>query len=359
VEAADHAGGTWLCPTELDRARLIEMIKRGLPVVGIAVVVGSLITVPVVARIGPAMLAPFFVAMVVQVFFGILVKHHPHPEYWLLAGDVSGIAALVWATALTGGVESPLLSLFAWTLVMTGTRYSPRGTLVLIALCALGPVVAAATSVDRGDALLDLRLPSLVAALLGLGVMIVALSRAERQYREQSLLDPLTGLLNRLALERRFEELQLQAALSGADLCLVAADLDHFKSINDTHGHDVGDAVLRDVAYAMRTHTRSFSMLYRIGGEEFVALLPGLDSQQGAQVAERLRLSVEECRSGGIPVTMSFGVASAAGDDVEFASLFNAADTCLYEAKRQGRNRVIAAPSAVTPREHEARVALA
>ena len=104
---------------------------------------------------------------------------------------------------------------------------------------------------------------------------ISPLVASDVRHRADSTLDQLTGLLNRRALEPRFAEIAEQAALSGQPVSVVLADLDHFKSINDEHGHGVGDAVLRDVAYAMRRALRTFELLYRLGGEEFVLLLPG------------------------------------------------------------------------------------
>jgi diguanylate cyclase (GGDEF)-like protein len=157
------------------------------------------------------------------------------------------------------------------------------------------------------------------------------------------VLDPLTGLLNRKALGARFEEIAQQAALTGAPICLIAGDLDHFKRVNDEYGHDRGDAVLKDAAYILRKHLRSFELIYRLGGEEFLIVLPGVGLIEGRAIAERVRGGLEDARPGGLAVTMSLGVASANGEAVEFEPLFRAADAALYDAKRAGRNRVVAA----------------
>ena len=133
--------------------------------------------------------------------------------------------------------------------------------------------------------------------------------RAEWHYRHQSLLDPLTGLLNRLALQRRFEELRTQAAMSGDEICVLIGDIDHFKLINDAARPRLRRRGAGRGRRALRTNLRSFSLLYRLGGEEFLALLPGLDVPQGTRspsaCARRLR-----SRPRGIDVTISFGVAS-------------------------------------------------
>jgi diguanylate cyclase (GGDEF)-like protein len=121
---------------------------------------------------------------------------------------------------------------------------------------------------------------------------------------------------------------------------VVIADIDHFKRINDTHGHPVGDAVLRGVAHAMRGQLRTFELLYRFGGEEFLLLLPGADAEDAGRVAEKLRVAVEELHPEGLLVACSFGVATADDEGIVFAPLVKAADAALYNAKRFGRNRV-------------------
>ena len=170
-----------------------------------------------------------------------------------------------------------------------------------------------------------------------------ALQAAELHHRDEAILDPLTGLLNRHALIPRFIEIAQQARLTQQPVCLLLCDVDNFKAVNDEHGHDRGDAVLRDVAYELRKRLRSFELVYRLGGEEFLIVLPGVGSDDGRDVAERLRAAVEQVRPAGIPITISIGVSAARGEHVDYDTLFKAADEALYEAKRAGRNRVTAA----------------
>jgi diguanylate cyclase (GGDEF)-like protein len=185
--------------------------------------------------------------------------------------------------------------------------------------------------------------PESLAIPLALVVCVVVYMRplvaSDVRHRADSTLDQLTGLLNRRGLEPRFAEVAEQAALIQHPVSVVVADIDHFKRINDAHGHPVGDAVLRDVAEAMRRNLRSFELLYRVGGEEFLLLLPGADAEDAAGVAETLRVAIEELHPEGLPVACSFGVATA-DDDVAFGPLLEAADAALYDAKRFGRNRV-------------------
>jgi diguanylate cyclase (GGDEF)-like protein len=181
-------------------------------------------------------------------------------------------------------------------------------------------------------------------ATLGLLVSIVAvtmaLMNAELQHRADAVLDPLTGLLNRKALDSRFKELEQQARQSEASVCVIAVDLDHFKNVNDAHGHARGDDVLRDVTYEMRKSLRTFELMYRVGGEEFLVVLPGIDLPEGVAVAERLRQAVADRKPAGLDVTVSLGVAAACGAEVTYQGLLAAADRALYDAKDSGRNAV-------------------
>ena len=136
-----------------------------------------------------------------------------------------------------------------------------------------------------------------------------------------------------------------QAAALDADFSLVLCDVDRFKAVNDLHGHDRGDQVLRQLADRMRHALRSSDLVYRLGGEEILVLLPGDGSREALLAAERIRAAVSSSALAGLPVTVSAGVASAHGAEVDLGSLIEAADRALYAAKDAGRNRVCAAPS--------------
>jgi diguanylate cyclase (GGDEF)-like protein len=155
--------------------------------------------------------------------------------------------------------------------------------------------------------------------------------------------DPLTGLGNRRHLQRRCAELLPAAQRDGRPLALAQIDIDHFKAINDGHGHAAGDRVLVAVAQLLRDNTRARDVLARHGGEEFVVVLPGMTLAQGAEVCERLRERVAAHAwpdlPGGQVVTISIGLAAAPPHDL--ATLLQRADEALYRAKRGGRNRLV------------------
>ncbi len=172
----------------------------------------------------------------------------------------------------------------------------------------------------------------------GISCPCIHLRRGIRAGRD--VLDPLTGLLNRSGLEGRVHELAEQARQTGQPISVLICDLDRFKAINDVRGHAVGDAVLQDVAYELRKQLRSFELLYRIGGEEFLVVLPGATEQDAFALGERMRGAVRRSPAQGIPVTISVGVSTSRGAEVQFATLVGAADRALHRAKAEGRDRV-------------------
>jgi diguanylate cyclase (GGDEF)-like protein/PAS domain S-box-containing protein len=168
----------------------------------------------------------------------------------------------------------------------------------------------------------------------------IAAADAQEELARLATTDPLTGLANRRAFEARLAE-EIARARDGRPLSLVALDLDHFKDVNDTFGHDVGDAVLRELAVRMRAAARAADVVARVGGEEFAWLLPGCTARQAHAAAERLRAAVETTPFGVAGVrTLSAGVAQLAGGD-DRGGLVRRADALLYVAKRDGRNRVM------------------
>ena len=187
--------------------------------------------------------------------------------------------------------------------------------------------------------------------VLVIGMLSVPLMRSDIQHRSDAVIDQLTGMLNRKALSTRSEELAEQALISGDPIGMIVCDLDHFKRINDTHGHSVGDDVLQEVAYTLRKHLRAFDLAYRLGGEEFLILLPGSDLGRSVELAEgRRRRVAADPYAGSVPVTMSFGVsASGQGEPFDYQEVFSEADAALYRAKRGGRNQVCMVGSVGAP----------
>jgi two-component system, cell cycle response regulator len=164
---------------------------------------------------------------------------------------------------------------------------------------------------------------------------------------EASITDSLTGLHNRRYMESHLKSLVQNARESGRPISLLVADIDFFKKVNDTYGHDAGDAVLREFAARFRRNTRGIDLACRLGGEEFVIVMPDTELARAFQVGERLRacIAAEPFQLNSttkIRVTASVGLATMEQREDSFETLFKRADQALYAAKRDGRNRVIA-----------------
>jgi len=178
-------------------------------------------------------------------------------------------------------------------------------------------------------------------AQLELAQINLKLQQREAQIIATSLTDPLTGVGNRRRLEQALAQELNRASQSGRTLSAFIADLDHFKAVNDSYGHDSGDKVLAAFGEVLRRRTRASDIVARFGGEEFVVLMPETDLANAVLIAERVREAMADCVVEPLPapVTASFGVAEMAGGDTG-QSLIARADRALYAAKRAGRNRV-------------------
>lgn len=165
---------------------------------------------------------------------------------------------------------------------------------------------------------------------------------------EMAITDQLTGLHNRRYMSRHLDTLITGAHKSGKPIAFLIMDIDFFKSVNDTHGHDIGDEVLREFASRISANVRGIDLACRYGGEEFVVVMPDTDMAFAFAVAERLRKSVEtnpfviSRDPGRINITISIGIAGSEGNADSAEALLHRADQALYRAKREGRNRVIA-----------------
>jgi diguanylate cyclase (GGDEF)-like protein len=206
-----------------------------------------------------------------------------------------------------------------------------------------GQALAAAGRIRR----LQLAVILLSLAIIGaLAVMIVRQVAGARRLSVLALTDELTRMPNRRHVLMIGEEHFRAARKRGAGYSIVMLDLDHFKAINDSFGHDVGDAVLRRVAEVFRQSLRAEDRMGRLGGEEFIAVLPGASASDAREVAERVRRSVEATDMTPVhpevgTVTVSVGVAAYSPIDRSFAALCHRADDSLYRAKEAGRNRVV------------------
>jgi diguanylate cyclase (GGDEF)-like protein len=199
-----------------------------------------------------------------------------------------------------------------------------------------------------------------VAILPGGGRMLIYsdvtdIVRAAEELERLATIDGMTGIYNRRHFLNLADREWLRARRYGHPLSFLMIDIDHFKSINDAFGHQVGDAVIVHLAEMTATCKRDSDVLARVGGEEFALLLPETSLREAKIVAERLRVEVTQTKppiaAAEVAPTISVGVAAATDDMSEFSVLMRAADEALYEAKRKGRNRVVCLQSSAARQE--------
>ncbi|VVD99431.1 putative diguanylate cyclase AdrA [Pandoraea terrigena] len=203
---------------------------------------------------------------------------------------------------------------------------------------------------DRRPRTLDAEKRTLLADLSALVVDALELRRVNRVLGDMAMRDGLTGALNRRAFLVQAERQFSAARAQQRRLSVLMLDIDHFKRINDTWGHAVGDRVIVELTLIMRATLRKGTVIGRLGGEEFAVLLPEADAQRAVQAAERLLIAIggasmpgasgSKGLTGPIRFSASIGIGSLTPDDAEFGSLLQRADRALYAAKQSGRNRV-------------------
>jgi diguanylate cyclase (GGDEF)-like protein len=339
VEGVTGMRESWLVPAHSDRERMLDMDRRLQPVRVAAFGVLAAVLLIAGPRIGYWTLVPLLIAGALFAIADREIDRVERPEYWILGAWVGSQLVIALSVILAGEQGFPSFAWFVIPVVTLTTRFSLRGVILgvaitialmlSVALVAYGDLVAANP--------LELLMP--VGMVLSVAILTTAIMRSDVEHRDRSVVDPLTGMLNRSALETRVDELRQQSEVTGEPIALIVIDVDRFKEINDSVGHAAGDRVLQDLAYVIRKELRAYDLAYRLGGEEFVVLLPGSAEAEGMRMAERIRGAITGSRLGGVEVTISCGVAaSAAGDSFDYETSFAAADAAMYEAKREGRN---------------------
>lgn len=233
-----------------------------------------------------------------------------------------------------------------------GLQTSMRGAVDIDGLKQVleGRLEGLLATMDQHRVQREAREQEIAGRLQGLGERVTSMEREALDYREKleqqrnkALLDPLTGLPNRAAWSERLVIEHVRSQQLNTGLLLAILDLDHFKSINDTYGHQAGDKVLKIIANVLRKGLRGDDFIARFGGEEFALLMPGSDLAGGTRLLERLRAAVEQCpfhfKGERVTITMSAGVAVfKPGENA--SQVLKRADQALYRAKEAGRNQI-------------------
>jgi two-component system cell cycle response regulator len=218
--------------------------------------------------------------------------------------------------------------------------------IAVVPLVADGVVaVLVAETGDRSGARIERRVIDTTERYASHAALAIRNANLLARVQQMAVTDGLTQLSNRRAFDRSLDRELTRAARTDGRLSVVLLDIDHFKLLNDNHGHVVGDTVLKQIALALQQCGREYDTIARYGGEEFAAVLPGCSSGLALQVAERLRVAVQDA-STDVKVTASAGVATYPYDGIDIAGLLSAADRALYTSKRAGRNQVRSAEQA-------------
>jgi diguanylate cyclase (GGDEF)-like protein len=253
-----------------------------------------------------------------------------------------GVAGIALALGTTSGTTDGAI-LYSWPVLWEAYFFGRRGTILVIASVGVAHGLALISMPDDAGNL-D-RWIDVMASVTVIGTVVEILASRNRallgRISDEARVDDLTGLLNRRGFEERAQVELAWARRDEIPLAVVCFDLDSFKSVNDEFGHEVGDLVLARFAECFRRESRQVDVAARMGGEEFVALMPDTGLDEAYLFAERVRMAFERTAPDGAPrVTASAGAATAMAPE-RLEGLLKSADMALYAAKAQGRNRTV------------------
>lgn len=279
--------------------------------------------------------------LLLSILFYALLRDHPG-RLMPVAGCFSAISCLLHGATLTLNLPATYLVLG----LRVGDAIAIASAIFIVAINSHLPIPytpSAVVTCLMGLAYLSLLFRAFTARSVSFHHSMV---EANRQLADMATRDPLTGVLNARGYYAASDRLINLSLRGGKPFSVLFIDLDHFKKINDTHGHEAGDIVLREIAGCLKRNSRESDLVGRIGGEEFSVFLPDTDLSGATRLAEKLRADIEarmpETPAGQLRVTASIGVAQSSHGNKTIADIQRQADQAMYEAKRQGRNRVTA-----------------
>jgi diguanylate cyclase (GGDEF)-like protein len=342
--------GSWLVGSVVQRDQLIAILDGLTPsrvrLVNIVLVLTGVALAPTYGWLPTAVFLLRAIVMDPWFRFSVrMAKDHSlrHETAPLLEAGLS-MAFIAVAVAVTSSPALYLLALMAIPAQSVTAAYPFRASVILIAEAAVLSLTAGLLRDPAAIAENPVIVAMPVALVAAVALVGASVGKSAVDHRAAAIIDPLTGLLNRAALDLRLPEITEMATGRNTPVTVVVGDIDHFKKINDVHGHSRGDAVLAAVAERIRSVVRPSDALYRVGGEEFVVLLASTQTGAGAAIAERIRQAVMAEPICGLDVTISLGVAGSPGSSFRYSEAFARADTALMCAKHEGRNRVCNAP---------------
>ena len=300
----------------------------------------------------PSFIGYFFIALALAYSIYLTPGHYP---WRILFGQVIDIGALSIDLYLCGAAAVPLVGVYLWIIIGNGGRFGILYMLsatVLVNACFVYIVLHEPFWRDHWNFALGIGLMQLVVPVYS-SVLLGRLAATRKKLELLSYSDGLTGLLNRRSFDKQLQAETLRLQRFPAPVTIALIDIDHFKNINDTYGHLVGDLVLKNVAEVLKETCREIDTVARFGGEEFALILPGLQQFEKQALGDRVRRAVARASvllndGDAVMVTVSIGMA---GWDRRFSDKQDwllAADTALYQAKNQGRDLVVVSELVLT-----------
>jgi diguanylate cyclase (GGDEF)-like protein len=325
----------WLVPSTPERS----LIRSGAAIYAAAAAIGAVETIVPGGATFSALPGAVGLVMIPLV----LLVGPRLPRRALFALGPLGAALIAYAVATTDGYSDAAI-LYSWPALWVAYFFGTRATVLVVASIAAAHG-AALLAMPPGEAHIDRWLDVLVSTSMIAAVVRPLAARTRRLVREletEARIDPLTGLLNRRGLDERLGAELARGRREQREIAVVAVDVDRFKSVNDTFGHETGDQVLSWVAHLIGRETRASDLTARLGGDEFFVVLPATGAQAAREFAERLRVAVtagSHRLPAGLAVSISAGVAAGTTPH-DLQALTTLADRALYTAKARGRNAV-------------------
>ncbi|MBJ7519067.1 MAG: GGDEF domain-containing protein [Solirubrobacteraceae bacterium] len=333
---------SWITRDAVERARTMSLHARFERVNRFVLVLVAVSLAPAVFVVDHP-LAVFALATVGFAQYGAIQALAParrRPEVWLFWSLLVAAACITAAVALSGLAQYGALGLLLWPASGLASRFPTR--VVVVGMSIITVLLVAGFAFGAPEVLRDapVVLSGFIAINAAVAINVSVLRLSDVAHHNAATFDVLTGLPNRVALRARADALEGRR-YDAAGTALIVLDIDHFKRINDEFGHQAGDDVLTAFGALLRDEVRGDDLAYRLGGEEFAVLVPGLDTEGATDLAQRLLHATRRAHLAGHRLTASAGVAvTRAGEPLSWQRLFARADAALYRAKEDGRDRV-------------------
>jgi diguanylate cyclase (GGDEF)-like protein len=342
--------GSWLMLTKAEREHLLDIVARTVEINKIANPVAAAAIIFSAFWLGWLQLIPLTVGIAAAVISGeVLLPRSQSPGAPSALGPLVLLVCMGLAMVIAGPQILFALPLLA-ILMFSHAAAFPARMVAWVVVIDAAVMTAVALLIGAHEVSENPSIIVFPVALLGaIAFFGYAIGKSTIHHRGVAAIDPLTGALTRRALQSRVAELEHRRDAAGEPVSILIVDLDYFKAVNDEHGHATGDRVLADVAARLREESRALDSVYRIGGEEFLLLLVGIDAPTALDRAERIRAAVNDQPLARMKLTVSVGVATCpSGVAFDYEDLFASADAALLSAKEAGRDRILT----VSPATH-------